>query len=296
MPLFGPNIKKLKSKGDIDGLIEALENHKVVGAAKDALIEIGEPTVPMLAAAMQTMDGYDKKRALGILSEIGSSSAKEVLASMLDDEDSFVREAAVEFLTPLKDAALTEPLIKLLKDPSRDVRNKAALALGALSWEPANDEERILSYIALEEWGLLTSVGEPAVEPLIEALDVYSISSLDAALTLVKIGGERAVQPLIAMLGREMELNLNLFSGGPALNILVVSATALNMVGEPAIAPLIEELASDDLPTRAGAAFVLKGMGELAREQLQEALDNGNQLIREPVKELIKILDEGEEA
>ena len=297
MPLFGPNVKKMKKNGDIEGLIKALDsryNSKVREAAKEALVEIGEPVIPKLFSAMATLDTWEKRRVMDIFGKIGSAKAKEALIPLLDDEDAYVREEAVELLTPFKDDGLSANLVKLLKDPGWNVRKKAALALDQLSWEAANNQERIDYHIAGEQWDQLYPFGDQAVDPLIEAIELYQ--PLDGIMVLARIGGQKAIPVLIRMLGKEMERNIQFFSGvNTPLNIIVSSAVGLNIIGEPAVAPLIEELASDHLPTRVGASFVLKGMGEIAREPLVQALESDKSLIRDSAKELIRILDEGEE-
>jgi hypothetical protein len=61
-------------------------------------------------------------------------------------------------------------LVKALGYPDKFVRFGAATALRRLAWEPASEEDRALSLIALQEWGSLPSLGARATPPLLQAI------------------------------------------------------------------------------------------------------------------------------
>ena len=107
MRLFKPNIRKLKAKKDVEGLIKAL-GHR---------------------------DEYVRENAVRALGEIGNARAIEGLIKALDDSDWPVREAAAEELGKIGDPRAVEHLIKALDDDI-DVRLKAVEALGKIG-EPA---------------------------------------------------------------------------------------------------------------------------------------------------------------
>ena len=90
MPLFGPNVKRLMKKGDVNGLIKALVNNKseVEQAASAALVEIGASAVPNIIDALKQPDKNLRIEAAKILGKIGSIQAKEALINSLEDEDS----------------------------------------------------------------------------------------------------------------------------------------------------------------------------------------------------------------
>ena len=186
-------------------------------------------------------------------------------------------------------------LIKALENPDWNVRNDAALALDELSWEPSSNKERVYYGIAKKMWEEVKSLGEIAIEPLIEALALNIIHN-DAAFTLGKIGDPRAIPALIQMLGKEMERSSGLLAvPGFQASVMIYAATALNMIGKPAIGPLVQALGSEHKPTQAGAALTLSGMGEQAVAPLSQALDDENQIIRESAAKLIeKIKTDGD--
>jgi HEAT repeat protein len=61
-------------------------------------------------------------------------------------------------------------LIKALKDNNKGVRKAAVEALGEMKWKPKNDTEKAWYLAAKGEWGELITLGEPAVEPFVQAL------------------------------------------------------------------------------------------------------------------------------
>ncbi|MGB9859796.1 MAG: HEAT repeat domain-containing protein [Moorellaceae bacterium] len=150
MPLPKPDIEKLKAKGDVDGLIKALEyqeDSQVRAEAACALAElfweleeIDASTVESLIAALRDKDedvravtagALHGARFLSLVGEI-SAPAVESLIAFLKDEDWIVREAAAGALGEIGDARAVEPLTVALKDELWYVREAAARALDRL--------------------------------------------------------------------------------------------------------------------------------------------------------------------
>lgn len=119
VPLPKPDIEKLKAKGDVDGLIKALEyqeDSQVRAEAACALAElfweleeIDASTVESLIAALRDKDedvravtagALHGARFLSLVGEI-SAPAVESLIAFLKDEDWIVREAAARALDRL---------------------------------------------------------------------------------------------------------------------------------------------------------------------------------------------------
>lgn len=291
MRLFGPNIGKMKARGDIPRLTEALghKDQKIRSEAMEALVEIGEHAVGSLTEALERGKQDLRKRAAQALGRIGSAQAKESLLRAMRDEDSDIREAAAEALGTCPDARLSDHLAQALRDSSWRVRHNAALALDELSWEPRDATERAYYWIAKQEWTALVGLGRAAVGPLIEALDLDRVHG-DAALALGRIGDPRAIEPLIRRMREEMEVvaqaaHLVQSFGG---RMAVLTATALSLLGRPAIEPLIEALGEEDVYMRAGAILALGGMGELAVGPLTQALDSSSEWVRKSAAEALE--------
>lgn len=146
----------------------------------------------------------------------------------------------------------------------------------------------------------LVKIGEPAVEPLIKALDDSEMMVRhNAAKALGKIGDERAIKPLIDKFCTESQ-------------IMFEAEDALAKIGEPTVEPLIKALDDNDFWMRAAAVGALGKIGdERAVEPLMKALnewydkyekyENGCHLVAKAlgaigderaVEPLIEILDE----
>jgi len=111
MSIFGPpNIEKMKTRRDVNGLIKALGYQK--GDSFDA-----------------RSIRRDAARALG---ELEDPRAVEPLIAALKDESFSVRKAAAEALGKIGDTRAVEPLSAALKDKDSDVRKAAAEALVSL--------------------------------------------------------------------------------------------------------------------------------------------------------------------
>jgi HEAT repeat protein len=104
----------------------------------------------------------------------------EPLIKALEDENEDVRRIAAFALGRIGDIRAVEPLIKVLEDEDRDVRWDAAIALGRIgdirAVEPLikvlEDENEGVRLFAEEAIG---NIGEPAIEPLLNALDSNSV-------------------------------------------------------------------------------------------------------------------------
>jgi HEAT repeat protein len=238
MALFGPpNVEKMKAKKDVTGLIKALGYRKdasVRKAAVKALVEIGEPAVEPLIAALK-----------------------------VENED--VRQAAAEALVKNGEPAV-EPLIAALKDYS--VREAAAGVLGKIG-EPA--VERAVERLIVEFMGqdddareaavkALVAIGEPSVEPLIAALSDKSLNArrIVGEFWVVMPAGTEEVIPHC----RDLCAKLIDVLRDKGLSARGAAAGALGDIGDTrAIEPLIAAVKDEDLLVRwtaAGALFALR--------------------------------------
>lgn len=177
-----PNVEKMERKGDVLGLMRVLrgwESHSfdVQRGAVEALARIGEPAVEALVEALRDEDRFVRCHAADALRRIGDARSVQPLVQALKDEYEIVRLYAMEGLGRVGDAAAVEPLIRVL-----------------------NDEFREVPYESLRKHVVeaLAGVGEPAVEPLIEALKDEDVRVREAvAEALGGIGDERAADPLV---------------------------------------------------------------------------------------------------
>jgi len=151
------------------------------------------------------------------------------------------------------------------------VRKSAAKSLDTLGWTPGRDEAAAAYWIAKGQWDKCDPIGEPAVAPLIRALnDADSDVRSNAADVLGKIGGFRAVRTLIRALN------------DADLNVCRRAADALGRIGEPAVEPLIKALNDSDIQrVRVNAADALATIGDnRAVEPLERALNDADSDVR----------------
>ena len=176
MGLFSPNVKKLRAKGDVRGLIKALR-YKEAEVRKDAAEALGEIRDKK---ASEDLFHIARGADLGDFApgEVGEEEI-EALIEALKDEDPRIRKIVAETLGRIGDKKAVEPLIEALKDEDPEVRKFVAFQL---AW--VKDKK--------------------AVEPLIEALkDKDPEVRINVADYLSMFGDERAIEPLIEALKDE---------------------------------------------------------------------------------------------
>jgi len=252
--LFKPNVERLREKKDVKGLIKALRHEDVRKEAAEALVNIGEPAVEPLIQALKDEYSDVREEAARALGRIGDKRAVEPLIQALKDNIDVQRRAAWA-LRKIGEPAV-EPLIQALKDEDWYVRWRAAWALDEMGWEPGDDTEKVYYLIAKQEWSELPELGEPAVEPLIQALkDEYSDVRWRAAWALDEMGWEP---------GDDTEKVYYL--------IAKQEWSELPELGEPAVEPLIQALKDEYSDVRESAAEALAKIGEPAVEPLIQAL------------------------
>ncbi|MEA1906670.1 MAG: HEAT repeat domain-containing protein [Euryarchaeota archaeon] len=172
----------------------------------------------------------------------------EALTRLLDDDDRKVRGDAVGILDNIDDARAIKHLITALGDV--DAASPAAC--------------------------MLDEIGELAIESLIEALDEDNEQIRENVVhTLGLIGDERAIEPLMNVLGGDV------FSDAE-WGVQQTAAKALSFIGAPAIEPLINAIEGRNVCLRQGAAWALGGINdEKVVEPLVKALDDDDDGVRQ---------------
>jgi len=226
---------------DVDELIKLLSSADIK-VKTDAIIKLermGKDAAKALPELIKLLDdtaSIDKKywysysdgpsgsvaataaRALGMIRDSG---AVEPLIKLLNSNDKDIKKAAADALASIGDKRAVEPLIKMLNDDDHDVRRSAVNTLNSFK-----DPRVIKPYISSlkdgwSRWEIsegLVSLGEPAVEPLIAALDTYAGKNApdrnsryyeirgSIVSALAKIKDRRAVDALIKRLGDRNEV------------------------------------------------------------------------------------------
>ena len=179
--------------------------------------------------------------------EIDGARKVEALIEALKGDKVLVSAKAARALGEIGGARAVEALIETLKEDNR-------------TYEPSEELQLLGAedvWMRKEAARALAKIGEPAVEPLIEALigATDPLVSARAIEALGEIGDARAVEPLISELAR-----------GEAYKAI----TALVQIGDArAVEPLIEILKGDKVLVSAKAA---RALGEIGGARAVEAL------------------------
>ena len=269
-----PNVETLQSKGDVDGLIEALdygnrtEHSSIRSQAAKALGEIGDPrAVEALIEALNGNSNVVVQSAAWALGEIGDPIAVEALIPLLG-VDSFykeIREAAVEAIIKIGEPS-TELLIKALEVDR--IAEQALLVLEEMSWQPEKKVEHIWYWIRTGNHEIADNLGGEAIESLIAALNSEdSKVRTFVVMAMGNIGDTKVVDALIIALFDE------------DLYVRTQSANALGKIGDPqAVDALIVALGDYEKFVRENAAEALGKIGDVkAIEPLIDSLNRGNQ-------------------
>ena len=167
------------------------EDTVVKGSSVGALARIGEPSVAPLLEILASNEHPEstKGHAAWALAFIGTA-AKEYLYQAIASDSPVVRAAVVGAIAKVAQEEPSSELFDILResltDPDENVRCEAASALGNLSYQPA-----MANLIEL----LSHSDGE---------------SRKAAALALMKIGDNSAIEPLQTALAKESETAVQL--------------------------------------------------------------------------------------
>ena len=167
-----PNVEKLKARGDVWRLVNALHyqnDDSVSRNAAQALVEIGEPAVQPLIACLWNRD--QSHLAVELLAEIGEPAIEPLIAALKKAFRPHERVAIIKALAEIGPPAVL-PLIAVLKNGWVTERQNAARALGQIG-------------------------DERAIAPLVAALKDEDVDYL-ATKALKQIGGTQAVDALSA--------------------------------------------------------------------------------------------------
>jgi len=232
-------------------------------AATDALIGALKDTDPVVR-------GY----AATALGDIGDQRAKGALLAALRTEDASVVNMATS-LYNLGSAEVVEILIKKLRDPNPNNRLYAIYALGKIS-DPTMVHP-LIEVLESEEIGwlaakALASIGQPALQPLLEALFSENRNvRLYATFALGEIRDPRAARGVL----RQLQ--------DPDPLVLDTAAEALIAIGERSVIPAVTQLLKNPRPrVRQRALDVIGRLGDASNGETVTSM------ISDPDREVVK--------
>jgi HEAT repeat protein len=239
---------------------------------------------PLIAALEADSLGVRVAAAEG-LGQIGDKRAVEPLIALLGDKEVKIRQASVRALGQIGDGRAVEPILNtiaqredvvdaLVQIGRRDAEPLVSAliygelpqkriivdVLDKLDWKPDKDEAGASYWATKGHPSLCVQIGEPAVGPLIEALDsnnpYFVTGTVEALAKLAQTQGlEQAAEPLIPKL-QAIEKKKRLTSTDEATRLAIIKA--LGDIGrQRAVAPLIDYVGHSETSVRQAAAEAL---------------------------------------
>ncbi|MHC4314879.1 MAG: HEAT repeat domain-containing protein, partial [Planctomycetota bacterium] len=223
--------------------------HRPRQDAIDALIKLDRPATKSVLTALR--DWRRRGFASYILAKTRDPHAVEPLLDDLKDPNHNVRQGAAVGLGALGDRRAVKPLVKLLKDPNPQVRAASVQALGLIGEVPLEvykkalqDEEPQVRINAA--MALRRTKNASATEMLVKALKDENASVRNEALLAISIRDFRAVPAIIELLRDEDE------------SIRTNAAFVLaKFKDQRAVKPLIKALKDKNYEVRARASYAL---------------------------------------
>ena len=229
-------------------------------AVRDLSRHADEKAVEALIGVLTDQNANLRGAAVHSLGWLKDPRATAPIIALLNDSDPSVTYHAVEALGLIGDSRAVEPLISTLQGPDLSLRGHAVEALGRLKDPRAFEPLSILlrGDLQARAQNALMEMGPVVVEPLCRILlDEDNPLRFYAADLLTKIHDERAIKPLISVLGVRVN------------GIGQLAVTALIGIGPPAVNDLIVCLTSDEPEIR---KLAVKALGEIKDERAFESL------------------------
>jgi len=128
---------KIRDERVLDPLMVQLRNDEFKDDATNALVDLGEPALERLVAALKDKDEMVRKQAVLALGRIKHSDAITPLIEMLADKDWFTRLTAAAALEAIGDERGRDAIKPLMKDPDMVVRMRVERILAKWKKQPA---------------------------------------------------------------------------------------------------------------------------------------------------------------
>ena len=128
---------KIRDERVLDPLVLQLKNDEFKEDATNALVELGERSVPRLVNALKDRDEMVQKQAIIALGRIKHAEAIDPLIDMLADSDWFTRLTAAAALEAIGDDRGRDAIKPLMKDSDLVVRMRVERILAKWKKQPA---------------------------------------------------------------------------------------------------------------------------------------------------------------
>jgi len=271
-------------KPGVESLISALKdrNSEVRKNAAEALGQMNDARAvePLIKVSRVDDDTTARKNAIEALGNIKDARAVEPVLELLNDRRTVIQNASFDALAKLAEAAKErldlQTLSVILENKNMVVRQ---LAITKLAEIPRRESaELLIPYLGDQDMSIrnniteaLKKIGEPAADPLVQALKNDDISTVITAVVILgDFKEKRAAEPMSSLLHYQSE-------DRPleAAKLRAETANSLGKIGDAhAVQSLIAALKDEYPPVRERAKWALIEIGEPAVEPLTKALHN----------------------
>lgn len=128
---------RIRDERVLEPLMQQLRNDEFMEDATDALVNLGEPSLPGLIKALKDKEELVRKQAVIALGRIKSPEAIDPLIEMLQNKDWFTRLTAAAALEAIGHERGREAIKPLLKDSDMVVKMRVERILAKWTKQPA---------------------------------------------------------------------------------------------------------------------------------------------------------------
>jgi HEAT repeat protein len=230
------------------------------------------------------------QETISIVKEIGESGVDALFQEL---EKHAENRKASTFISNLLFEITTKEslpiLLNHLESTCLEVKGAAGTNLHKLAWEPENDQQKGMYFIAIGAWDSLVDLGEIATGEIIKVLN-YAITnphSIYPYVTFIETVGEMrlpALENKLIELLSKVEADLNLMP-----NAII---EALGKIGNrQSIGPILEHLTTAKLLERAKRKTYVNALINIASEHseaVKEALNDNDKQVKKVAKLVLK--------
>ncbi len=233
------SLGQIRAENTAESLIDALKDESWIVRlnSREALLQIGEPVVEQLIAALKEKNSYARWQAALVLGRIKSEKAIQPLIEALADSDWMIRDEAAVALTRINSEKVIEPLTDAIKDKVGHVQEQAAWILSQIESNKIVKEQSLSKtsgnkipekiYCGQKEYlcypaTLETKPNIPSPYTTLDGIEIVTALTKD---------GKYALIPVTVENGEPLNYKQNQWGKGRQLQVDAVDFTALARTG-----------------------------------------------------------------
>lgn len=288
LALFGPQAQH--AAPDLVGLL-ADPYGDVHDAAEKALMQIGDPAIPALAAGLKSSASGNREVVMTTLGRMGPKAVPILIVRLQKDDNAFIRVSAAEALGLVQPASsdVQEALIRALSDLEENVRGAAADSLGQLK-PPATGAIGPLLVVSQDDHDAYTRKRAAQALERIGPATPESLPGLSTAQRDANAEVRRQVIDIIGKSKMNWPIPLPLLAAGvkdsdDAVRLKTVQVAAKLAKPGPDVLPIFRQAIGDPVVDVRLAAVSALGQWKEdsadASSQLNRALSDSNSVVRQ---------------